>query len=144
VKILAPALLVLAACASATGAMIDLQSATAHVQPSERERVLANAARILQREGWILEKQDPSAGVVTTQTMATGAITCGVTICNSRGTLQVTVSEAGDVSVMLHREFYNPPPGLGWFTPSLDQDVYTIEREQQKLLQAILEPNPGK
>ena len=136
---LLPALLVLGACTTATGAMVTQQRATAHVQPPLRERVLANAVRILQRDGWVLETQDLSAGSVTTQTMDTGTLTCGSTLCNSRSSLQIAVSEAGDVSVMLHREFYNPPPGPGWFTPGLDHDVHTIEREQQKLLQAILD-----
>jgi hypothetical protein len=132
-------LLGLVSCTS-VGEMIERTNATAHIQPPERERVFAKALQVLQRNGWIVEKPDSAAGAITTQTQETGVLECGSTICNSRGTVNVAISEAGDVTVMLHREFYIPPPGPGWFTPGLDKDVHTIENEQQKILRAILEP----
>jgi hypothetical protein len=144
-KNLAPMLLALAACATGgSGAMVDQQNATGHIQPSERERVLASAVRVLQSRGWVLETQDLAAGTLNTQTMQTGMMECASILCNSRGTLHVTVSPAGEVSVLLEREFYVPPPGPGWFRPRLDDDVIVIEREQKKILGEILAPDPGK
>jgi hypothetical protein len=131
-------LLALVSC-NTTGALVQRQDATAHIQPSERERVFANAVQVLQKEGWTVEAQDPAAGVLTTQTRPTETMECAGFLCQSRGTLTVTVSPAGDVTVALNRELYSAPPGPGWFTPKLDEDVNSIEAEQKRLLRAILD-----
>jgi hypothetical protein len=131
-------LLALASC-TFTGEMVERKNATAHIQPSERDRVIANATQVLQKEGWTLEPGGPDAGVLTTQMKETGIQECAGFLCQSRATLTVTVTPAGDVAVALHRELYSAPPGPGWFTPKLDEDVKIIEDEQKRLLRAILD-----
>lgn len=128
----------LAACATTdTSVRLPRTIAKAHVDPAERDRVINGALRYVEEHGWLIAVSDRAAGLITTQSMDTGSKPCGSITCGSRSTLQVTVSEAGDVAVNLHREFFNPLNST-WFVPTLDRDVRPIEAEQQEILKALV------
>jgi hypothetical protein len=134
------ALVVVLLSGCVTGNFIARKNSTAHVEPAERERAFSRALAAIQRGGWIMAVSDRAGGLLTTQTMNTGAKPCGSRTCDSRSTLQVTIAESGDVTVNLHRELF--APGFGgpghWFIPSLEADVVTIEQEQDRLLAEIV------
>jgi hypothetical protein len=126
----------IAACAPA-GKSVVKQRATAQVNPTEREKVYARALDTVQRRGWIIAVSDRAGGLLTTQTMATGVKPCGSITCDSRSTLQVTITETGSVTVNLHRELFVAYTNQ-WFVPTLDRDVAVIEGEQRGILAEIV------
>lgn len=129
--------LALACATTDTSPRLPRTIASAHVDPAQRETVFSGALRYVQSHGWLVAVSDRNAGLITTQSMDTGTKHCGTQVCSSRSTLQVTVSETGDVSVNLHREFLNPISSA-WFVPTLDRDVRPIEAEQAAALKAIV------
>lgn len=132
-------LIVVLSAACATGPRVARTNATAHIDPTERDQAFSRALRVAQERGWLIAVSDRAAGLLTTQSMNTGAKPCGIMTCPSRSTLQITIAETGDVVVNLHRELLAPSPStLGWFEPTLEKDVRPIEAEQGALLAAIL------
>jgi hypothetical protein len=130
------AAVLIAGCTTA-GPTVVKQRATAQVNPAERDKVYARALETLQRRGWIVAVSDRAGGLLTTQTMATGVKPCGIITCDSRSTLQVTITEAGSVAVNLHRELFVDATHR-WFVPTLDRDVAVIEVEQRGILAEIV------
>jgi hypothetical protein len=82
-----------------SGRSVAQNDRNAHVELSERDRVISSALRSTQSHGWLIAVSDRSAGLITTQSMDTGPKPCGSISCGSRSTLQVTVGEKGDVPV---------------------------------------------
>lgn len=126
----------LSACV-APGAHVMKKTAAGQIGTGDRERAFSRALQVVQRDGWMVAVSDRAAGLLTTQSMSTGAKPCGIMTCDSRSTLQITIAESGDVVVNLHREFF-PPGGTAWFVPTLERDVRVIEAEQDAVLAAIV------
>jgi hypothetical protein len=131
--------LALACATTDTSPRLPRTIASGHVDPAQRDAVFSSALRYVQAHGWLVAVSDRAAGLITTQSMDTGSKPCGSITCGSRSTLQVTVSETGDVAVNLHREFFNPL-NSAWFVPTLYRDVRPIEAEQAGILKAIVGP----
>lgn len=115
------------------------QNSTATIDPAARDQVFSKALQTIQRRGWIVAVSDRAGGVLSTQAMNTGVRPCGSLTCDSRGTLQITITETGAVAVNLHRELFVDFMGVQkWFVPTAEQDVAPIEAEQREILAEIL------
>src|SRR5436309_9911677 len=85
---------------------VKKQQSVAHFEPAQREAIFSSSLLTLQRRGWIVAVSDRAGGLLTTQTMDTGAKACGILTCGSRSTVQVAIADSGNVTVNLHREFF--------------------------------------
>lgn len=124
------------------GNHVTKRHSLARLALGERDAAFARALSAVQRGGWLIAVSDRAAGLITSQAMASGPRTCGSITCDSRSTLQIAITETGDVSVNLHREFLIPDlAGNGrtqWFVPTFEHDVRLIEREQDRILNEIV------
>lgn len=115
---------------------VNRTNAVGQVKPQEREKAFSKALRAVQSDGWIVAVSDGAAGLLTTQTMNNGSVDCGLLLCESRSTLQITIGDEGGVVVSIHKEFFHRD--LGWFVPHAINVVQAIEADQERILRKIV------
>jgi hypothetical protein len=115
------------------------------VEPAQRDVAFARALQVMQANDWIVAVADRPAGLITSQTMNTGQReyrgSRSAWYCDTRSALQITISDAGDVSVNLHREF-RCGADVRWFLPTDASELQAIEQEQDRILAAIVGAGP--
>lgn len=135
----------LSACVAASKGPLHRRPSVGQIEPEKREVAFARALQFMQANDWIVAVSDRPAGLITSRPMSTGAQECRESgsswYCDTRSTLQITISDAGDVSVNLHKE-YRRGADYRWFLPTDTSEVQGIEQEQDRIVLAITGASP--
>lgn len=135
----------LSACVAAPNGHVRRRLSVGQVEPAKRDVAFARALEVMQANDWIVAVADRPAGLITSRSMNTGLQECRESLssgsCDTRSTLQITITDAGDVSVNLHKE-YRRGADSRWFLPTEASEVQAIEQEQDRIVSAITGASP--
>lgn len=135
----------LSACVAAPKGPLHRRPSLGQIEPEKRDVAFARALQFMQANDWIVAVSDRPAGLITSRPMNTGMQECREAVsswhCDTRSTLQITITDAGDVSVNLHKE-YRRGADSRWFLPTEASEVQAIEQEQDRIVSAITGASP--
>lgn len=136
----------LSACVAAPNGPLHRRPSVGQIEPEKRDVAFARALQFMQANDWIVAVSDRPAGLITSRSMNTGGHECRESgsswLCDTRSTLQIAISDAGDVSVNLHKE-YRRGADHRWFLPTDASEVLGIQQEQDRIVAAITGASPA-